>query len=117
MGHVPGAVPFPSSAGEQWRPDSAALLRADLLAAGLPDTYEGHNFTAHATRRSFATWLTEAGVASDTIKRLMGHAAEGVTAQHYAAQNLETLAAAVAKIALDLSTGQVIALPMRAVAG
>jgi integrase len=109
---------FPNSAGESWRPDSAPLLRADLVAAGLPDTYEGHPYTAHATRRSFATWLTEAGVPSDTVKRLMGHAAEGVTAQHYAAQNLETLAAAVAKIELDLSGGggKVIALPVRAVA-
>ncbi len=105
---------FPNSGGEAWRPDSAALLREDLLDAGLPDTYEGHPYTAHATRRSFATWLTEAGVASDTIKRLMGHAAEGVTAQHYAAQNLDLLRAAVETIALDLTTAQVITLPVRA---
>jgi hypothetical protein len=30
-------------------------------------------------RRSFATWLNEAGVAESTIKRLMGHAGSGVT--------------------------------------
>jgi len=108
---------FPNSAGAAWRPDSATLLREDLLAADLPSTYEGHNFTAHATRRSFATWLTEARVSTDTIKRLMGHAAAGVTAQHYAAQDLELLRDAVAMIALDLTTGQVLQLPVRAVGG
>jgi len=46
----------------------------------------------------------------------MGHAAAGVTAQHYAAQNLALLHAAVETIVLDLSTSQIIALPMRAVA-
>jgi integrase len=119
VGHKPGGHEpvFPNSAGEAWRPDSAALLREDLLAADLPSTYEGHNFTAHATRRSFATWLTEARVSADTIKRLMGHAAAGVTAQHYAAQDLELLRDAVATIVLDLTTAQVIALPVKAVAG
>jgi integrase len=111
-GHEPV---FPNSTGEAWRPDSAALLREDLRAAGLLDTYEGHNYTAHATRRSFATWPTEAGVASETVKRLMGHAAEGVTAQHYAAQNLALLRAAIESIVLDLTTAQVISLPVRAV--
>jgi excisionase family DNA binding protein len=109
---------FPNASGEAWRPDSPSLLRADLLAAGLTDKYDGkHAFTAHATRRSFATWLTEAGVAESTIKRLMGHAGSGVTQQHYTAQSLATLKAAIECIVLDLTTGQLVALPMRAVGG
>ncbi|HEV3189781.1 MAG TPA: tyrosine-type recombinase/integrase, partial [Polyangiaceae bacterium] len=112
----PSAFVFPNARGEGWRPDTAGMLRADLRAVGLPDKYEGkHPYTAHATRRSFATWLTEAGVAESTIKRLMGHAGSGVTQQHYTAQTLAMLKAAVEAIRLDLSTGDVIALPMRAV--
>ncbi len=119
VGHHPRPTDFlfPNEKGEGWRPDMAPMLRADLRAAGLPDQYEGNPFTAHATRRSFATWLTEAGVAESTIKRLMGHAGSGVTQQHYTAQTLATLKAAVETIRLDLSTGEVIALPMRAVGG
>jgi hypothetical protein len=56
-------------------------------------------------------------VAESTIKRLMGHAGSGVTQQHYTAQTLATLRAGVEAIALDLSTGHVIALPIQAVAG
>jgi|CZKU01.1.fsa_nt_gi integrase len=53
---------FPNEAGEAWRPDMAEMLRADLRAAELPDHYDGkHPFTAHATRRSLATWLSEVG--------------------------------------------------------
>jgi integrase len=78
---------FPNEAGTFWRPTMAAMLRGDLRAAGLPDSYEGHPYTAHATRRSFATWLSEAGVAEATIKRLMGHAGSGVTQLHYTAQD------------------------------
>jgi hypothetical protein len=118
VGHHPAPtdVLFPNERGQAWRPQLAGMLRADLRAAGLPDTYEGRPYTAHATRRSFATWLTEAGVAEGTIKRLMGHASAAVTAQHYAALALSTLQRAVECVHLDLSTGEVIALPMRAVA-
>jgi hypothetical protein len=95
----------------------AVMLRADLRAAGLPDEYEGYPYTAHATRRSLATWLAQAGVAEGTIKRLMGHAGSGVTQRHYTAQTIAMLQAAVQSIHLDLSTGEVVALPMRALAG
>jgi hypothetical protein len=65
----------------------------------------------------FATWLAEAGVAEATIKRLMGHAGSGVTQQHYTAQTLATLHAAVESIRLDLSAANGFELPMRAVPG
>jgi integrase len=43
---------FANDEGEAWRPSMAPMLRADLRRAGLPDAYEGHPYTAHATRRS-----------------------------------------------------------------
>jgi len=95
----------------------ATMLRSALRRCGLADTYQGHKYTAHATRRSFATWLKEAGVAEATIKRLMGHAGSGVTQLHYTAQSLATLRAAVESIRLDLLRGHLVALPMRVAAG
>jgi hypothetical protein len=46
---------------------------------------------------------------------LVGHAGGTVGERHYGAKDLERMRAAVETIALDLSTGQVVALPMRAV--
>ena len=59
------------------------MLPADLRAADLPDDYQGHKFTAHAWRRSFSTWLTEAGVEDSTADRLMGHAPPSTRARHH----------------------------------
>jgi integrase len=70
----------------------AKMLRADLRAAGLPSTYEGNPYTAHATRRSFSTWLREAGVDIETRDRLMGHAAGSVGEKHYTAMTTAVLA-------------------------
>ncbi len=119
VGHAPSVTDpvFPNEAGALWRPDMATMLRGDLRGAGLPDTYEDHKYTAHATRRSFATWLNEAGIAEGTIKRLMGHAGSGVTQLHYTAQTLATLHAAVEAIHLNLTTGQVLTLPLRIAVG
>jgi integrase len=111
---------FPNEKGEGWRPTMAKMLRADLRAAGLSTTYEGQPYTAHATRRSFSTWLREAGVDIETRDRLMGHAAGSVGERHYTAMTpgvLAKLREAVESIQLDLSNGEVIALPMRAVGG
>ena len=122
VGHAPKPTDaaFPNECGEPWRPDMAAMLRADLRAAGLPDHYEGHPYTAHATRRSFSTWLREAGVDAETRDRLMGHSAGSVGERHYTAMTAAVMAKlrdAVETIRLDLSTGEMIALPLRAVAG
>jgi integrase len=109
---------FPNASGEGWRPATAKMLRADLRAAGLPAAFEGHPYTAHATRRSFSTWLREAGVDAETRDRLMGHAPASVGERHYTAMTAAVLAKlrdAVELIELDLSSGELIALPMRAV--
>ncbi len=53
---------------------SAALLRADLLAAGLPtvDT-EGNLIDFHSLRHSGLTWWAENGADIQTLKQLSGH--------------------------------------------
>jgi hypothetical protein len=51
-----------------------------------------------------------------TRDRLMGHAPATVAERHYTSAILTKLRDAVESIKLDLTTGQVIALPMRAVA-
>jgi integrase len=99
---------FPSNRKQQYmaarnqmsRPDSPALLRADLEALNLPTHEGGQPFTFHATRRSFATWLTDAGVADADIKRLMGHTANDVTHKFYTAAVLKRLREAVVRISL-----------------
>jgi integrase len=96
------------------RPKSSTLIRTDLEAAGLPTLYAGkHNIDFHATRRSFATWLNAADVPESRIKRLMGHAAEGVTEKHYNSVELSKLQEAIQTIKLDVSTGDVVELPMK----
>jgi integrase len=118
VGHKPEStdIIFPNEKGKGWRPDTAGMLRADLRRVGLPYTYEGHNLTAHSMRRSFSTWLSEAGVEEATRDRLMGHAPATVAERHYTSTILTKLRDAVESIKLHLTTGQVIALPMRAVA-
>ncbi len=112
----PTDVLFPNEEGKGWRPDMAGMIRADLRKAGLPDTYQGHKLTAHATRRSFSTWLSEAGVEEATRDRLMGHAPATVAERHYTSSIMTKLRDAVESIKLDLTTGQVISMPMRIVA-
>ncbi len=119
VGRAPNATDpvFANDDGKAWRPNMAPMLRADLRNAGLPDTYEGHNLTAHAMRRSFSTWLSEAGVDSHTRDRLMGHAATSTAEKHYTAVILTRLRDAVESIKIDLTTPRVIALPMRSAVG
>jgi integrase len=109
---------FPNDKGESHRPASADLLRADLAAAQLPTLFQSkHPFDFHSLRRSFYTWLRAAGVESDTVKMLMGHSGGSVGERHYGAKELQRMRAAVETIVLDLSTAQVIALPVRAAGG
>ena len=83
---------FPSPiTGMHWRPRSAKWLRHDLAAAGLPTDVAGTPIDFHATRRSFATWLDEVGVAQHMIGRLMGHRDKGVTAEAYTGRVLRRL--------------------------
>jgi integrase len=82
------------------RPNSPELLREDLEALKLPTHEGGQPFTFQSTRRSFATWLHDAGVDESDIKRLLGHVQTSVVQKHYTASVLRRLAAAVAHVPL-----------------
>ncbi len=75
-------------------------LRAALELVGCATVRNGHPITAKSMRRSFATWLHEAGVEESVIGRLMGHAAKSVTGRHYTAADLARLYEAVCRIEL-----------------
>lgn len=96
--------------------NAAAQLRTDLRRAKCPDTYAGHNIVFHSLRASFLTWLADAGVEKALRDRLVGHRPADVGEKHYTARTLGTLREAVESIKLDLRTGEVVSLPLRAVA-
>jgi integrase len=77
------------------------IVRADLLAARLPETHDGRPVDFKATRSTFATMLDDAGVDERIRKRLMGHRSGDVTETHYTPRSLAQLAAAVATIGLE----------------
>ena len=96
---------------------AATALRDDLKRVGCSDQRAGHAITMKSARRSFATWLHEAGVEETVVGRLMGHASKTVTGRHYTAADLERLYTAVCSIKLDLRAGEVVSLPMRVANG
>ncbi|HYQ29330.1 MAG TPA: tyrosine-type recombinase/integrase [Polyangiaceae bacterium] len=113
VGHRPQQTDpvFPDQLGKpQYKHGAAPTLRADLKRIGLSTEHAGHAITMKSARRSFATWLHEAGVEETIIGRLMGHAAITVTGKHYTAADLERLHTAVCSIQLDLRAGEVVAL-------
>lgn len=112
LGHAPlDADPvFPSvrtqDKGGFSRPDTAEYLRADLRAAKLqPKDDKGRNFTAHALRKTFGTWLEQSGVDELTRKRLMGHGAHDVTADYYTSENFQKMVDAVTGLDVAWQTG------------
>jgi len=94
--HDPDDAVFASKFGIHSRPKSARDLRDDLEASGLPIALNGEPFTIQATRRSFSTWLADAGVEDATIGMLLGHAGKSTATRHYTAPVLRRLASAVA---------------------
>ena len=118
-GHKPQATNpiFPDEHGEPSRPRSAQLLRDDLETAKQPTKVGSADIDFHASRRSFLTWLTNAEVSSEIIDMLAGHAGKGVRARHYTARDLEVMANAVAKIELDVVSGEVVSLPLAVAVG
>lgn len=98
---------LPGPGGEGWRPDAAPDFRADLRAAGLPDSYEGEPFEFRSTRRSFATWLDAHGVPGEIADRLIRHVDVSVRGKHYKGETPEgmaRLATAVATIAIEIDS-------------
>lgn len=99
---TPDAPLLPSPrTGKAWRPKSAEDIREDLAALGLPtETEDGASYDFHATRRSFNTWLVEAGVDETTRKQLMGHGASSTGEKHYTGVLLARMHTAVSCIPL-----------------
>jgi len=97
----PADPAFPNVAGDYSITRWAALLREDLVAAGLPSLFEGkHPITFHALRRTFMSLLEGEGVGRDLIGALAGHAGKTVTDRHYIAKNIDRFNEAVRKLPL-----------------
>jgi integrase len=82
------------------RPDSAELIREDLELLGLPTSEGGQAFTFHATRRSFATWLTDEGAPDADIQHLLGHSPGSVLHKNYTTKVLRRLLESVLLVPL-----------------
>ncbi len=96
------AALFPSSTGTYLRPKVSKFIKADLELAGVSSTYAGFPITFHATRRTFATRLTDLGVDEGIVGALMGHSGNGVGDRHYIGRNIKTFAAAIEKTTVEV---------------
>jgi integrase len=97
----PADPAFPNATGEYSISRWAALLRADLIVAGVPTLFEGkHPITFHALRRTFMSLLEGEGIGRDLIGGLAGHAGKTVTDRHYIAKNIDRFNEAVKKLPL-----------------
>ncbi|MGB0890143.1 MAG: tyrosine-type recombinase/integrase [Solirubrobacterales bacterium] len=93
---------FPSPHGKPWRPKGAKRIREDLRAVGRSgQSAKGNPVDFHASRRSFLTWLKEAGVDDLYRKRLAGHSDSSVTNTSYTGAELRLLRDVVNRIALE----------------
>jgi integrase len=86
---------FPSPDGDFATHLGASRFRQDLGVTALSPTYEGHNVTFHAARRTLLTLLSISGVDDATIGRITGHAKKTVTRKHYVAELADLYTAAL----------------------
>ncbi len=98
---------FPNAKGKPCRPRSSDQIRADLTLAGCSATYEGHNITMHALRRTFSTRLDEFPEVHRVKHDLMGHSGKGVDQIHYTATSQQTKRRAIESIRLDVSVSDI----------
>ncbi len=109
---------FPDEQGRQrYQFGAAKLMRRDLLAAGCADNIGGKKIDFHSTRRSFRTWLRDAGADDAIIDQLMGHAPVTVGQRHYGGAGMTRRRSVVELIKLDVALADVIALPLRPATG
>lgn len=72
--------------------DAAEMLRGDLAAAGIEHKdAAGRVLDFHALRKSFATWLSKAGVAPKAAQELMRHSDVRLTLETYTAYQVRDL--------------------------
>ncbi len=88
------------------RGQGAAILRADLRDAGLPEyDAEGHALVFHSLRHTAATWLCACGVDLKIVQAVLGHRTFALTADRYTHAQLERVAAEMAKMPELKATG------------
>lgn len=87
---------FADENGKPYNKDSFRLKvwRPALTALGLPD-----DLNPHAARHTCATRLSAAGVPTEDIQRIIGHADYSVTANTYVQQDIATLTRSMNKMA------------------
>ena len=113
----PGDPVFPDLAGVK-QPHAARYLRKDLVGVGCADNVGGELLDFHGCRKAFRTWLDENGVNETLADRIIGHSRGTVAERHYIGRrNLDPWREAIETIRLDLSTGEVIALPVKVAVG
>ncbi|BBO34563.1 tyrosine-type recombinase/integrase [Lacipirellula parvula] len=81
----------------KWYRKAAEMLRADLLAAGVPYRADGRALDFHALRATFITGLARAGVHPRTAQILARHSTVELTMQVYTHLNLAEVASALPK--------------------
>ena len=84
-----------------WRYRAAAMLAADLAAAGIPAELDGGRvIDFHSLRCSYATLLARQGVNLQTAQALLRHSDPKLTAKTYTRLGVTDLAAAVAGVSV-----------------
>jgi integrase len=82
-----------------WHPAAAAILRADLAAAGIPYTdAEGRVYDFHALRHQFISDMVEAGVHPKDAQTLARHSTITLTMDRYAHVRRPNLHAALDRL-------------------
>jgi len=98
---------FPNLEGVPCRRRSAEDLRNDLVLAGASPTFEGHNITIHALRRTFSTWLDSYPEAHLVKKDLMWDADKDSDRSHYAATSVERKQRAVNSMPIPATAAEI----------
>lgn len=98
----PDAPVFPDpKTGLYCKANAARSFRDDLQASGLSTQYQGkYNIDQHATRRTFLTLLSDAGVSDELASTLAGHSKRGVR-RHYVKDNMRKFIPAIASLPFD----------------
>lgn len=107
---------FPDLASVK-QPHAARFIQDDLRAVGCADSVGGEKLKFHGLRKSFRTWLENAGVSESIADAMIGHVGTSVARKHYIGRDVEVWREAIETIRLDLAHGEVLPMRLRAVVG
>ena len=78
---------------------TAKMLRADLVVAGVPTVdADGNKLVFHSLRHSAATWLDENGVPLKVVQAILGHSTFKLTSDRYTHTRTKRVAEAIANM-------------------